>query len=231
MIGIIGAMEVEVVSLCQALTEHTVERHSGTDFHIGKLEGREVVIARCGIGKVAAAVTAEAMLLLYKPTLLLNTGVAGALSEGLSIGDLVISSCAIEYDMDTSPLGDPVGLLSGINIIRLPAEEGAVSCLWGVIKKSGCAVRIGTVASGDRFVASSEEKARILSLFPDAAVCEMEGAAIAHTAYLNDTPFVILRAVSDTADGHAECDYPTFVAQAAQVSANAVVAFVKSYTA
>ncbi len=230
MIGIIGAMEIEVCSLCQALTEHTVEHHSGTDFHIGRLEGREVVIARCGIGKVAAAVTAEAMLLLYKPTLLLNTGVAGALSEGLSIGDLVISSCALEYDMDTSPLGDPVGLLSGINVIRLPADGAAIACLREAAAVGGCAVHIGTVASGDRFVASSEEKARILSHFPDATVCEMEGASIAHTAYLNGVPFVILRAVSDTADGHAECDYPTFVATAAQVSANAVVAFVKSYT-
>lgn len=229
MIGIIGAMEIEVTSLCEALAEHKTEAHSGTVFHLGTLDGAPVVIAKCGIGKVAAAVTAEAMLLRYQPTLLLNTGVAGALSDALEIGDVVVSRCAVEYDMDTSPLGDPVGLLSGINVIRLGADERAATLLYETAVRCGARAHLGTVASGDRFVASSEEKARILSHFPDATVCEMEGGAIAHTAYLNGAPYVILRAVSDTADGHAECDYPTFVAKAARVSADITRAFVKAY--
>ncbi len=226
MIGIIGAMQIEVEALCAALTDAHIEHHSGTDFHIGQLQGTPVVIARAGIGKVAAAVTAEAMLLLYRPTLLINTGVAGALSCALHIGDMVISSCAVQYDMDTSPLGDPVGLLSGINVIRLPADERAIRAAVAAAAEGGAHTQVGTVASGDRFVASREAKAAILTSFPEALCCEMEGGAIAHAAYLNHTPFVILRAISDTADDSSHMDYPTFVARAAATSAQVVTALV-----
>ena len=228
MIGIIGAMQAEVSTLCASLTEHTVECHSGTDYHLGYLDGTPVVIARSGIGKVAAAVTAQTMLLLYRPSLLINTGVGGALSKSLHIGDVVISSEALEYDMDTSPLGDPVGFLSGIDRITLPADDAAICAARAAAEALGVRAHVGTVATGDRFVASPEEKARILAEFPTALACEMEGGAIAHTAYLSGTPFLILRAISDSADGSAHMDYPTFVAGAADVSARIVRRFVSA---
>ncbi len=214
-IGIIGAMETEVASLIGALENPVKETYSGTDFHTGTLDGTPVVIARCGIGKVAAAVTAEAMILRYAPDLLLNTGVGGSLTKDLTVGDLAVSAFAVEYDMDTSPLGDPIGYLSGIGQIRLAADGAAADCLLSAAKDAGLHAVRGGIASGDRFVASVEEKKRILSHFPDAVVCEMEGAAVAHTAFLNGTPFVIVRAVSDSADGQSDTDYPTFVAAAA----------------
>lgn len=230
MIGIIGAMDIEVRALCGMLTDARIETHSGTQFHVGRLGDCPVVIARSGIGKVAAAVCAEAMLLVYKPQLLINTGVAGALSCELSIGDMVVSSCAVQYDMDTSPLGDPVGFLSGIDRIRLMADEDAVTRLADAAKATGAHALVGTVASADRFVASREEKERIVRLFPDALCCEMEGGAIAHAACLNGTPFVILRAISDTADDSSHMDYPTFVAHAAETSTRTVVEFLRCHT-
>ena len=230
MIGIIGAMEVEVCSLVDALEERREETVSGTVFYRGRLDGAEVVVARCGIGKVAAAVCAEAMILRYAPDLLVNTGVGGSLTPCLSVTDVAVSDRAVQYDMDTSPLGDPVGLISGINRIYFEADDRAGKLFLACAADAGVKALAGTVASGDRFVASVGAKAEILSLFPDAVVCEMEGAAIAHAAYLNGTPFIIVRAISDSADGASGMDYPTFLSRAAKTSFALTRAFVRAYT-
>ncbi len=231
MIGIIGAMESEVRTLCAQMEDSRRETHSGTVFHIGRLQGTDVVIAKCGVGKVAAAVVAQTMLLLYTPSLLINTGVAGALSKELSIGDMVISRRAVQYDMDTSPIGDPVGFLSGIDRIYLDADADAVRIFTHAASALGAHTLTGTVASGDRFVASDAARAHILSRFDDALCCEMEGGAIAHAACLSGTPFVILRAISDTADGSSHIDFPTFVQTAADTSARIVMQGVRAYAA
>ncbi len=229
MIGIIGAMESEICTLCAELTHSRKETHSGTEFYLGKLQNTDVVIAGSGVGKVAAAVVAEAMLLLYKPSLLINTGVAGALSRTLSIGDMVISDRAVQYDMDTSPIGDPIGFLTGIDRIYLDADAKAVRIFTHAADAVGAHTLTGTVASVDRFVASDEARTRILSYFDDALCCEMEGGAIAHAACLNKTPFVILRAISDTADGSSHIDFPTFVQKAADISARIVIEGLRAY--
>lgn len=226
-IGIIGAMEIEVNSLIRSMKEQKVTSVSMTDFYEGEIEGVECVVARCGIGKVAAAVCAQTMILHFKPNLIINTGVGGALAGELRPGDIVISSRAVQYDMDTSPLGDPVGLISGINQIFFNADEKAANELMKIASRLGNGVMCGTVCSGDRFVASVEEKNRILSHFPDGAVCEMEGAAIAHTAYLSATPFVIVRAISDSADGSSSVDYMSFLEGAAGRSYEIVRQYIK----
>ncbi|HBJ19421.1 MAG TPA: 5'-methylthioadenosine/adenosylhomocysteine nucleosidase [Clostridiales bacterium] len=217
MIGIIGAMASEVDALIFGLSEKKTETLSGSLFTSGILEGKEVVIVRSGIGKVAAATAAEAMILRYAPTLLINTGVGGSLSEKLSVTDIAIADRAVEHDMDTTPLGDPPGLLSGIDIVYLPSDTDAVAGMSRAAETLGYHAEVGTIASGDRFVASAEEKGRIVSLF-GAIACDMEGAAISHVAYLNGTPAVILRAISDSADGSSHMDYPTFLAKAAERS-------------
>lgn len=228
MIGIIGAMQPEVEALIAAMEDRSVEHISGSDFTRGRLEGQEVVIVRSGIGKVAAAVAAEAMLLRYRPTLLINTGVGGSLTSRLSVTDLAIGDASVEHDMDTTALGDPPGLLSGINVIRLPSDPVAVEGMRAAAASLGYSALVGTIASGDRFVSSAEEKERIVSLF-DAIACDMEGAAISHAAYLNGTPAVILRAVSDNADGSSHLDYPTFLAAAAERSTKLLLAFLRHY--
>ena len=227
-LGIIGAMEVEVTSLRAAMKNRRDEQVGEFLFMLGEIEGVSCVLVRSGIGKVAAAVATQTMILKYAPDLIVNTGVAGALSPRLTPGDIVISENAVQYDMDTSPLGDPVGLISGINKIYFEADENAVSTLARIAEGKTGKVLVGTVCSGDRFVASKDEKDRILSLFEGGVACEMEGGAIAHTAYLSRTPFVIVRAISDSADGSSHMDYPTFLKQAAKTSFDIVYEFIKT---
>ena len=227
MIGIIGAMASEVDALIAELSEAKSERISGSLFTTGRLAGEEVVIVRSGIGKVAAATAAEAMILRYAPTLLVNTGVGGSLSENLSVTDIAIADRAVEHDMDTTPLGDPPGLLSGIDVVYLPSDADAVRGIRQAAEHLGYRTEVGTIASGDRFVASSEEKKRIVSLF-GAIACEMEGAAIGQVCYVNRVPFCVLRAISDSADGSSHMDYPTFVGMAAEQSVKLLRTFLKN---
>ena len=228
MIGIIGAMASEVDALIAELSEAKSERISGSLFTTGRLAGEEVVIVRSGIGKVAAATAAEAMILRYAPTLLVNTGVGGSLSENLSVTDIAIADRAVEHDMDTTPLGDPPGLLSGIDVVYLLSDADAVRGIRQAAERLGYRTEVGTIASGDRFVASSEEKKRIVALF-GAIACDMEGAAISHVAYLNGTPAVIVRAISDSADGSSHMDYPAFLEKAAARSHALVKEFLRAY--
>ena len=228
MIGILGAMDIELEALLADLQQKESEQISGFTFFKGKLSGREVVIAKCGIGKVAAAVCAQTMILRYAPSLLLHTGVAGTLTSALSVTDVAIGTSAVQHDMDTSPLGDPVGLISGINKIYFEADKKAADLFLAIAKESGVNAIGGTIASGDQFIASAEQKARIVKNF-DAIACEMEGGAVAHAAYLAKTPFVILRAISDSADGSSHMDYPTFLPIAANRSYAMVKEFLKRY--
>lgn len=219
MIGIIGAMEVEVAALRAQLKNTKTETVSGIEFACGELEGHSVVIARCGIGKVFAAMCAQTMILRYSPDCVINTGVAGTLCSDLSIGDIAVASTVVQYDMDTSPLGDPVGLLSGINIIHLPADQVLIDTAKGVLDEQGVHYCVGTIATGDRFMSDPICKAELHNDF-GAIACEMEGGAIGHVCYVNRVPFLVLRAISDGADEQSNMDYPTFVKMAAKRSSN-----------
>ena len=227
-IGIIGALAEEVEALIGSLGEHHCDTVGGISFHTGILESKRVVIARCGVGKVFAAMCAEAMIIKYSPSLIINTGVGGALAAGLTTSDIVIADRLCQHDMDTSALGDPKGLISGINRIYFDSDPRAVEILKNAAQALSMRAFVGTVASGDKFVATKDDKDRILSDF-GASACEMEGGAIAHTAFVNDTPFVVIRAISDSADGDATMDYPTFLPIAAKKSSALALALVKEY--
>ena len=222
-IGIIAAMQIEMEALRAAMTDVQEETVSGVRFTRGLLEGREVVCAVCGVGKVFAAIAAEAMILRYAPCALLNTGVAGGLAEGLSVGDIVLADAVVQHDMDTSPLGDPVGLLSGLDLVRLPADKTLLDALQRASEAQGLTPRVGTVATGDQFIASEAQKSRIRQQF-DAVACEMEGGSIGHVAHVNGVPFAVLRAISDGGDG---MEFTEFVALAAARSVAVTKAFVK----
>lgn len=227
-IGIIGAMEPEVEAIIATLSEKESETVSGITFHTGKIGEKRVAVAKCGIGKVFAALCAEIMILKYAPSLLVNTGVGGALASGITTGDIVIASDLCQHDMDTSAIGDPKGLVSGINVIYFEADKRACEILLSVAKSLGLNARLGRIASGDKFIASKEDKDRIVNDF-SADACEMEGCAIAQTAFVNGTPFAVVRAISDSADGEATMDYPTFLPLAAKNSTNLTLALVKEY--
>ena len=217
MIGIIAAMNVEMESLRSHMENTETDVISGIRFVRGTLEGKEVVTAVCGIGKVFAALCAQTMIMHYSPDRIVNTGVAGTLTDKLDIGSIAVSSAVVQHDMDTSPLGDPVGLISGINKVELPADRLMSGQLSACAKIMGIKTETGVIASGDQFVASSERKAFIVDHFK-AIACEMEGAAIGQVCYVNKVPFCVLRAISDSADGSSHMDYPTFVKMAAEQS-------------
>lgn len=227
MIGIIGAMEAETKALIEAIREPRTECISGITYVSGRLCGREVVVATCGIGKVYAAICAQTMILRYAPTLIVNTGVAGTLCEELGIGDVAIATELVQHDMDTSPVGDPVGLVSGINKIYFEADADSVDKFSEILATQGINAVKGRIASGDQFVARAEVKDRIRSQF-GAIACEMEGAAIAHVAAVNRVPVAVLRTISDSADGDAVSDYPAFVGEAAARSVSVLLAFLSA---
>ena len=153
MIGIIGAMQAETEALVAAITEPQMACISGITYVSGRLFGHDVVVATCGIGKVYAAICAQTMILRYAPALLINTGVAGTLSSELGIGDVAVATELVQHDMDTSPIGDPVGLVSGINKIYFEADADTADELMVVMQKKGIHAVRGRIASGDQFVA------------------------------------------------------------------------------
>ncbi len=216
-LGIIAAMEIEAQPLVACMTDVVTETVSGVRFAKGNLYGHTAVVAVCGVGKVFAALCAQTMILRYQPVRIINTGVAGSLTTRLSIGDLVIATQVVQHDMDTSALGDPVGLLSGINKVYLPADTDTIERLTTAAQGIGVRALCGTVASGDRFISDGEHKTWIADTF-GALACEMEGAAIGQVCYVNNVPFAVVRAISDDASGQAQMDYPQFSAMAAKNS-------------
>ena len=227
-IGIIGALEDEVREIISRLEDRQTETVGSIEFNLGKLFGKNVVIAKCGVGKVFAAICAEAMIIKYSPSLVVNSGVGGALDKSLKPLDIVFADKLVQHDMDTSPIGDPVGLISGINRIYFETDKRATLILEEAAKELEVNYLIGTIATGDKFISEKEDKHRLTSLF-DATACEMEGGAIAHTAFVNGTPFMVVRAISDSADGEACMDYPTFLPLATKISTALTLALIEKY--
>lgn len=209
-LGIIGAMEQEVETLLEHMEGKTSSDHAGSRFYEGKLSGLDVVVVQCGIGKVNAAICAQILCSCFDVTHIVNTGIAGSLCAQLDIGDLVVSKDAMHHDFDCHAFGYPVGQVPGTDTVAFPADQAMISCAAAAAETvaPGC-VHIGRIASGDQFVADPALKDKIIQI--TGALCtEMEGVAIAQTAYRNKIPFVILRAISDKADDSADMDYPTF---------------------
>ena len=222
--GIICAMPLEMEGLRARMTDITVQTVSGIEFVSGRIGTSPVVTAVCGVGKVFAALCAQTMILTYAPARIVNTGVAGSLSSELTIGQIAIACDVVQHDMDTSPIGDPVGLLSGINIIHIPAEASLCEELADAATACELTVKTGTVATGDQFISTTAQKTFIRDTF-GAIACEMEGGAIGHVCYVNRTPFAVLRAISDGGDESAQMDYPTFARMAAANSVRVLVQY------
>ena len=232
-IGIIGAMQIEVEALSNAMENTETETVGNMTFVYGTLKGKKVVCAKCGIGKVFAAMCAQTMILKYAPDCIVNSGVAGTLSPSLSIGQIALAEQVVQHDMDTSPIGDPVGLISGINIIYIPADPAVTNALAAAVCSLGVPYMRGTVASGDQFICHTADKDRIRSAFETTdkpvIACEMEGAAIGQVCYVNKVPYGILRAISDGGDENAFADYPTFLAAAAETATKVMLQFVENW--
>ena len=214
-LGIIGAMAVEVETLKSEMQNLTVTRKAGMEFYDGILEGLPAVVVQCGVGKVNAAMCAQVLCDCFEVTHLVNTGIAGSLCADLDIGDLVVSKDAMYHDFDVQHFGYEMGEVPGMGVLTFPASAEMMDYALAAAEAVHPGhIKIGRIASGDKFVAEKAVKEDIIA--KTQGLCtEMEGAAIAHVAFRNQIPFVILRAISDKADDSAEMDYPTFEAQAA----------------
>ena len=209
-LGIIGAMEIEVAILKSKLENAEVTKIGPMEFFEGTLAGCRVVIVMCGVGKVHAAMCTQVLCSRFDVTHIVNTGVAGSLDAGLDICDVLVSTDAVQHDMDVTHLGYEMGKVPGLDTTAFPADEMLCKLAFEASESIRPGhTKLGRVATGDQFVCSDEQKTKIIAN-TGASCTELEGAAIAQTAYVNQVPFVILRAISDKADGSAELDYPTF---------------------
>ena len=221
MIGIIGAMEKEITTIKEDMNIIAAKNIVGLDFYMGTLEGKSVVLVRSGVGKVNAAVCTQILIDMYAVDAVINIGVAGAVSSELKIGDIVISDDLVHHDFDTTACGDEPGEITGIPESYFKADEQLIKRALEAVEKVGLPVSIGRIGSGDQFISSPEGKERIWKLFK-AKCCEMEGAAIAQTCYLNKIPFVVIRVISDNADEGTDVNYERFFRESA-IKANCII--------
>ena len=216
-IGIIGAMEVEVATLKSNMTVKNTVKKASMEFYEGTIGNTDVVVVRSGIGKVNAGICVQILIDLFNVTHVINTGIAGSLNSDINIGDIVLSTDACYHDVDITVFGYKKGEIPQIGAATFEADKELREKAKASIKKAAPDIGVfeGRVCSGDQFISSAEVKDAIIK--EHGGLCtEMEGAAIAQASYLNNTPFLIIRAISDKADGGAEVDYPTFEAKAAK---------------
>ena len=211
-LGIVGAMQLEVETLLAAMQDVNVVVKPVATFYEGKLEGLDVVVVQCGVGKVNAAMCTQCLCDCFGVTHLVNTGIAGSLCAELDIADLVVSKDAMYHDFDCHVINENyrIGQVPGMDVLAFPADDTLIGYAFRAAEEANPGhTKIGRVASGDQFICDKAQKEHIVGV--TGALCtEMEGAGIAQTAYRNGVPFVILRAISDKADNSAEMDYPTF---------------------
>ncbi len=227
-IGIIGAMELEVEQLKKEMAVESVIKKAGMDFFEGTLNDVPVVVVRSGIGKVNAALCVQILADVFQVSHVINTGVAGSLNAKLDIGDILISRDVLHHDMDATIFGYQPGEVPQMGFREFKADERMMELAREACEKANPDIHVmfGRVVSGDQFISSKEVKERLIAQFQGDCT-EMEGASIAHGAYLNSLPFVIIRAISDKADDSAEMDYPTFETAAAKHSAALVKEMIK----
>ena len=218
-IGIIGAMEIEVAALKEKMENVKITRKAMMEFNEGEIAGKKVVVVRSGIGKVNAAICTQILVDDFQAEVVINTGIAGSLNADINIGDIVLSTDVLHHDVDATGFGYPKGQIPQMEEFSFQADAALRALAAKVCKEVNPEIEVfeGRICSGDQFVSDDQVKKDIVSNFGGYAV-EMEGASIAHAAHLNGVPFLIIRAISDKADGSAQMDYPAFDAAAAEHS-------------
>ena len=230
MLGIIGAMEVEVNQIKAELDNIEIINKAGMEFNKGKLHGKDVVIVRSGVGKVNAGICTQILCDIFDVDAIINTGIAGSLNDNINIGDIVLSKDALQHDMDAVAFGYDIGVIPQMKESTFKADEKLIA-----LAEKACDTVcndihyfVGRVVSGDQFISAKEKKDWLIDNF-DGYCTEMEGAAIAQAAYLNNIPFLIVRSISDKADDSAHMDYPEFEAMAVKNSVKLINEIIKNY--
>lgn len=227
-IGIIGAMDLETELLKAQMKSPEVRTVAGMSFFTGELEGKMTVVVTCGVGKVNAAMCTQILFSEFGVTHIMNTGVSGAIENILEVGDIVISTDCMEHDFDCTGFGYAPGIIPRLESSVFKADETLVNAAYEASLKTITKYKCykGRIVSGDQFVSSMERKEFIEENFK-AHTTEMEGAAIAHVCSLNDVPFVIIRAMSDKADGSAHVNFDDFAIESAKNSNQIVLETLK----
>ena len=229
MIGIIGAMEDELSFLCETMGKFITQKIGEFEFYTGKLEGQDVTLLRCGIGKVNAAVGCSLLIQRFKPDCIINTGSAGGIHSELKVGDAIISTGLIYHDVDVTAFNYVPGQLPGQPQI-FPVDEKLVKLAEDAVNElkrenilpDSFNHRRGLIGSGDVFMHDPERTAEVHRLFPDIVAVEMEGAAIAHCCYLFSVPVLVIRSLSDIAGAESPISFNEFLPIASRHSANIV---------
>ena len=221
-IAIIAALERELTLLREALQNPTEKTIANMQFSKGNIGNKEIIIAKCGMGKVSAALVTQIAIDYYQPDLIINTGCAGALANELNIGDIVIANSLVEWDLDTTEIGTKKSWIQELDMVELYPEKILSKKIKLCLPQDTHSVE-GLIVSGDRFVASKEITDYIFKYFPNAMCAEMEGAAIAHVATQNQIDFCVIRTMSDTADGKSKVDYWEFSQIAGEKSAKVLL--------
>ena len=226
--GILGAMPEETVELLEAMDERECVKIGDREFHIGTLEGKEVVISECGYGKVNAGVSTQLMITEFGATAIINSGVAGTLDARVGIGDIVVSTDTVQHDFDMHEIGFERGLIPNVGKISIDADEELRRAAVEAISATAVGISVfeGRVCTGDQFVSGADEMKDITDVF-GGMCCEMEGGAIAQVCYLNNVPFVIVRAISDNVDGEGPADYAKFEKEMAALCALMTIEMMK----
>lgn len=230
MLGIIGAMDEEVAKLKSMISGLNIVTKAGMSFYTGSILDKSVVIVKCGVGKVNAAMCAQAMIDEFSVSAIINTGIAGSLDSAINIGDIVLATDTIEHDMDVEALGYGPGIIPDTATSVFKTDKRLLDCATRSIDKAGLDVKVftGTVVSGDQFISKRDKKEWLVSTF--GGLCtEMEGASIGHVATLNNIPYLVVRAISDKADDSAQMDYPTFAAMAIDNSVKMMTNIIDEY--
>lgn len=226
MIGIIGAMDVEVNSIKEKISNPVVSSFAGIDFVCGTIEDVMVVVAQCSPGKVNAAICTQIMIDKFQPENIINVGVACSLTKNVCIKEIVVADNVCQHDINITALGEPKGYINGLNVIKIETDKKISNDLARAAILSGEKIHRGTVASGDLFIGKEKHKVGINNTF-DAICGEMEGAAIGHVCFANNIPFAVLRCISDGGNEESQMDYPTFKKIAANISTKILFSYIK----
>ena len=226
--GIIGAMEIEVILLKEQMTDVKVTKRAGMEFFEGDLCGTQAVVVRSGVGKVNAAVCTQILADLFNVDCVINTGAAGSLDSRIDIGDFVLATDLVHHDVDATGFGYQPGEVPQLGCVSFAADESLCAAAQQAFASLGLKEKLhrGRIISGDQFIDTAREKHRIKEIF-NGLCTEMEGASIAQACYLNDLPFIVIRAISDKADEATMVEYPVFERQAALSGAGLICALME----
>lgn len=228
MIGIIGAMDAEIKELKAYIKELKKKNISNIEFYSGKINDKDVVLAKCGIGKVFAAICTEAMILNYHPEIVIHIGIAGALSSKLGLKDIAIAESVAQYDVDQTAFDMPIGFIQGPDIIQIPCDKKTISQFENCAKRLNINYKTGVIASGDKFINNNDDKEKIVKNLGAIAV-DMEGAATGQVCYTNDVSFCVVRAMSDGGDGDATDTYTKSKQQSSDVATKILLEYLNNF--